>query len=257
MKMCARCGSTAQDLDVSCKRCGSTKFKPCNPNTGGNMNAGTWTNMNAGANMNTGANMRANRAQAPQGMRPDMVSGMNTANHRTQPSRPQPSRPNQGSAVNQGMNNQQNNQQYVQPPVQQVNGNGMGTGMGTGINMQNQNTVNMQANPYQDPYADVVPQQDKKGLFKKGKAKQDTAVNQGYVDSQQPTSTDEATIKSWLLTLFILMIPIANLVWLFKTAFSKTVANYKKTFAVAYLIYFAIALVLSISLTAVLTFVIV
>ncbi|MDR2898712.1 MAG: hypothetical protein LBU94_00160 [Clostridiales bacterium] len=65
-------------------------------------------------------------------------------------------------------------------------------------------------------------------------------------DARPPFYQPEMTVKDWLITLLIMVIPCVNIIMLFVWAFSSGGNETRRTFAKAYLIFMAIMIVVSI-----------
>lgn len=146
---------------------------------------------------------------------------------------------NQGPMNNQGMNGQQlnwqgNSQGGVQPNGQNGQGNSWGNVQQGGMNGQGGQEI--QFDPNFDP-------NQNKGKKKKEKAE---APVGGY-------NWPVISIGQWLVTLLLTAIPIVNLVYILKTILNKDENPTKKNYLITVLIYFGIAVVLSIVITAVLS----
>lgn len=68
--------------------------------------------------------------------------------------------------------------------------------------------------------------------------------NNNIHETQNVKNNTPVTVKQWLLTLLLMAIPIVNIVLLFVWAFDSDTNPSKKNFAKAYLIFFAILLVI-------------
>ena len=90
-------------------------------------------------------------------------------------------------------------------------------------------------------------------------AQEQQPINQPPVDYQQPPQYNPnqymyneplapvMSVKDWLLTLLVMMIPCVNIIMMFVWAFSKSDNPNKANYFKAYLIYYAISIVLSIA----------
>ena len=263
MKRCLQCNAIVNDTDQICNRCGSTKFVAVHTNNQQRQNA----NLNRPQNSMNRPNNGMNRPQRPN-------NSMNRPNNGQQRQNSGMNRPNNSQQrQNVNMNGQQ--RQYSGQQRQNVNQPRPNMNM----NEQTQNTYQHSNNSNQNTFVENEAVQPTKKLSRKERKALEMKMMQEMQEAQQrgeivdvnefreryglndtkSKNKTESTINSgstslvkWLVLFIIMTIPLVNVV--FGVIGIKSGKNDESTenFFKAFLIYYIVALIISIGIASIL-----
>ena len=229
MKICVRCGNKLKDDETFCNRCGGTNFKAPQPKPKQNIN--TQQNLNMQQNMQQ--NMNYNM-----GMQQNMNYNMGMQqNMNYNPNMGMNYNPNMGMQY--GMNQQQYNgsKPLFKSHKQKKAEMQAEIEMMKQMQMQQQNQMNG---------GGVQPNQNTKPGQKQSVA---SLLQNNQFSDVQP----DMNVKEWVQTLIILVIPIANIVYILKGMNNPMYPPYRQNFLKAFGIYYVVAFILSLILSAIIT----
>lgn len=221
MRVCSRCGQIAQPNEQYCSRCGGTKFT-------------------VSEQTRTPNNVQQRQARPiPQ---PQQGVQGTQAGVRPQVQR-QPQQINNGSNGNAV---KPQNQRPIQPnnmvrPQQPVQRQPMQTEVAQAVNIAQEQNVN--AYPEQQ-------KKTKKPLFSK---KQPQNIEQTQQTSTYNENSEFMSVKDWIITMLMLIIPIWNIVYIIQQIKNPMTGLIKKNFLKAYVIYAIAGIVISILISVILT----
>lgn len=239
MKICTRCGQVAQDNEAFCNRCGGTKF----------------------------TQQAAQKPQQPRRPQPQQQqmqrAPQQNQQQMTNTARPQrPNMPNmQNQPGQQGMQNQNMNNMQNQQVAQNQNMNSMEQGAVNtkkpGIfqsrkdkkaQMEQEMAMMKQMQQARNQGQQIPNQQVQNNNYAQPN------INMGYQQNQSNfIELDmEMSVKDWVITLLMLVVPIWNIVYIVKNMNNPSIPLYKQNFLKAYALYFIGAFVVSIVLTLIL-----
>ena len=226
MKICVRCGNKLKDDETFCNRCGGTNFKAPQPKPKQNIN--TQQNLNMQQNMNYNIGMKQNM-----NYNPNMVMQQNMNYNPNMGMQP-----NSNMGMQYGMNQQQYNgsKPLFKSHKQKKAEMQAEMEMMKQMQMQQQNQMNGGAQTNQN----IKPGQ-----------KQSVAslLQNNQFSDVQP----DMNVKEWIQTLVILAIPIINIVYIVKGMNNPMYTPYRQNFLKAFGIYYAVAFILSLILSAIIT----
>ena len=235
MRTCNRCGNIVDDKEPFCSRCGGANFTDVQP-----MGAQEAQGGNTG---NGGQLHNSVMQQVPQQYQNQQAPQQRGGNQQQRMMNQQqrvgnPQQQQQQQRQQQQFNNQMQNNQNQNMQRQQI-GNRMpqNSQMGMQGNMQ-LNTGFDQQSGFESQgtydYNDDITN-EKKSFIQK-------FFLQEYKDG--------SSVKDWLLLQIFMMIPILNIITIFKALTSDDTPAYKKTYFKAFIVYFIIAAILSIMVTS-------
>lgn len=227
MKICVRCGNKLKDDETFCNRCGGTNFKAPQPKPKQNTN--TQQNLNMQQNMNYNMGMQQNMNYNPNiGMQQNMNYNPNMG-----------MQPNSNMGMQYGMNQQQYNgsKPLFKSHKQKKAEMQAEIEMMKQMQMQQQNQMNG---------GGAQPNQNIKPGQKQSVA---SLLQNNQFSDVQP----DMNVKEWIQTLVILAIPIINIVYIVKGMNNPMYTPYRQNFLKAFGIYYAVAFILSLILSAIIT----
>ena len=222
MKICVRCGNKLKDDETFCNRCGGTNFKAPQPkqkpNTATQQTMGMQQNMQQNINYNMGA-------------QPNMQQNMNYNMGMQQ---------NMNYNPNIGMQYGMNQQQY--------------SGSKSLFKSHKQKKAEMQAE--MEMMKQMQQQKQMNGVAQTNqniKPGQKQSVASLLQNNQFSDVQPDMNVKEWIQTLIILVIPIVNIVYIVKGISNPMYPPYRQNFLKAFGIYYAVAFILSLIISAIIT----
>lgn len=226
MKICVRCGNKLKDDETFCNRCGGTNFKAPQPKPKQNIN--TQQNLNMQQNMNYNMGMQQNMNYNPNiGMQQNMNYNPNMG-----------MQPNSNMGMQYGMNQQQYN------------------GSKPLFKSHKQKKAEMQAEMEMMKQMQMQQQNQMNGGAQTNhniKPGQKQSVASLLQNNQFSDVQPDMNVKEWIQTLVILAIPIINIVYIVKGMNNPMYTPYRQNFLKAFGIYYAVAFILSLVLSAIIT----